>query len=124
MNYIIQKSGNTNIEHPCKIDFASIRKTTNLLKIDFHKYESVQNNADHLMIAFRESLVRGYKLEGKEFNMNEEEIENLLCDNYGDFMLIFGEALFNLYLPSDDAKKKFLEKTLNIQLPELALNKE
>jgi len=101
---------------PIKIDFASITRTTNILKIDFHKYESVQRNGDHLLVAFIEALKRGHKLEGIPFELTEEECENILSESFGDFLAIFGEALFNFYLPTEQKKREFMERIVRMPL--------
>jgi hypothetical protein len=107
---------------PIKVDFRVNTKTTNKLKISFNDFRGVIHNGDQLLVAFKESLIRGHQLENKPFELTDDDIESALEQNYADYTAIFLEFLVNLHMPKDETKKKFLEQVSNLNWSQKTIN--
>ncbi|HYG03017.1 MAG TPA: hypothetical protein VD927_11275 [Chryseosolibacter sp.] len=104
MNYIKYKEQ----ELPCTIDFAVIKNVCAKGKLKLSDFESVLNDPTQIEVLFIEALKRGFKLEGKVFDISAEQAEDILAGSFADFLKIVSEDVLNVFL-SSEAKKKMLE---------------
>jgi len=95
MNYLKYKEK----ELPIKIDFGTIKNTSAKLNLKLSQFELVLDNLDYTSVLFFESLKRGFKLEGKVFDISEAEAEEILAENYADFLMIVSQEVLKVFTP-------------------------
>jgi len=102
MNYIKYKDQ----ELPIAIDFAVIKTICNKLNMKLSDIENlIDSPASTEKLTF-EALKRGAKLEGTEFSIKENEVEDILSETYGDFLQVFNKSVVQMFKPSAAEEKK------------------
>ena len=92
---------------PIIIDFAVIKNVCAKLNIKLSDFERTIDNPEQTEVICYEGLKRGHRLEQKELTITEQEVEDVLSDNYGMFLKIFSECVLKMFtVPTEDNKKK------------------
>lgn len=92
---------------PLIVDFAVIKNVCSKLGIKLSEIEAVVDNPEQTQTLVFEALKRGHKLEGSELSISEQEVEDILSENYGTFLKIFSECVLKMFTPqASDNKKK------------------
>jgi hypothetical protein len=95
-------------ELPLVIDFAVVKAVCARLNTTLTQFEQSINNPEQAQIIAFEALKRGHKLEGKEFNIKESEVEDILSQPSGlaDFLIVYTEDVLKIFTPSNQSLKK------------------
>ena len=78
----------------CIIDYMVVKYTCERLGIPFSEFDNifVLKDAKQIETCFYEALKRGHKREGKEFNINESDIEEIFAEiGLGDIYYVYGQ---------------------------------
>lgn len=101
------------IEHkgkdlPLVIDFYVLKTICSKLKITLKDIESIILDLEAAEQLFHEALKRGFKIEGKVFDLSDSDLEEIVNESFPDFVKIFGECITNVFVPKKKDKKKEL----------------
>jgi hypothetical protein len=89
-----------NQELPCIVDFVVIKNVCNKLNLKIGEIEQIINSPANTEIIFFEGLNRGHKLEGKELLLKESDCEDILSENYADFLDVFNQCVLKMFVPT------------------------
>lgn len=98
---------------PLKVDFKVISKISKKFNYKLSEFGQVMDNTEGIEFAFAEALKRGFELEKKVFDFDEDELNNILSQSLPEFIEAFTTDTFIMFNKKgadvEDAKKKLME---------------